>query len=96
MIRRLSNWLDDCIDKFIDIGMPFIFVGGMLLIVGIVIFFVVVAYISAQSPSFELRKDQWSCTATVVVPTTIYVESGKVLMPVTTTHNECTNWKRNY
>ena len=61
------------------------------------LFFAIPAMIYAwvqdsKSPTFTLRKDEWQCTASRLVPVTTYVQSGKVLIPITSTHKDCTQW----
>ncbi len=66
-----------------------------LTIVALFVAFVFVALaVDAQSPTISIRKDQWECTKSVDVTTTTYVQSGKVLVPMTITSQECTTYVR--
>lgn len=42
--------------------------------------------------TFELRKDEWTCANHKTYTTTTMVMSGKVMVPITTTHVDCINW----
>lgn len=84
-------------DAFIDfmlskLLMPgFVILAAVLLFVGVPVV-ALSAYIDSKSPSFSLRKDQWSCSASVERSTTTYVQSGKVMVPVTNYYNHCVQW----
>ena len=48
----------------------------------------------SNSPTFTLYKNQWACTNMQRVPITTYVQSGNVMVPVTTYADECHQWSR--
>lgn len=41
-----------------------------------------------------LHKGEWTCTAMHHATTTTYVMSGKVLIPITTSHSVCDEYRR--
>lgn len=49
---------------------------------------------SNNSPTFELRKDQWNCVETRTVTYTTHVLVGKVMVPQYHTSLECINYVR--
>lgn len=51
-------------------------------------------YKQSQSPTFELYKNQWTCSQSHREDTTMYVQSGKVLVPVTSHEKVCDQWTR--
>lgn len=67
----------------------------ILFVVGGSILFIYAAYKNSQSETFTLRKLEWTCTATHREATTVYVQSGKVLVPITTYHDVCDAYARN-
>ena len=48
----------------------------------------------AKSPTFTLGKADWVCTRSHTVTTTTYIMTGKVLVPTTSSHNECDQYQR--
>jgi len=49
----------------------------------------------AQSPDLAtLKKSEWVCAQSHPVTTTTYIMTGKVLVPVTNTHQECDQYNR--
>lgn len=85
MIDALENF-------FMDKVVPLL---GMSIIAAIVLAVPVIGYAlykDSQSPTFALRKDSWACSASVERSTTTYVQSGNVMVPITTYYKHCTQW----
>ena len=92
MIRYLlsGDWLLDIFDHL-----------GGLIIGGLILFVVggigMIIYSEVQrsnSPTMTLYKSEWECTGTRQVATTIYIQVGKVMVPQTTYHDECVEYKK--
>lgn len=83
---------NDILDWLTDYILPWVAILAIVFIVLIVPVLIYGAIKSNESPTFELRKDRWRCTASHPVTTTTYVMVGKVLMPISSTHNECDQW----
>lgn len=49
---------------------------------------------ASKSPTFTLRKSEWACTNVQTIPVTTYVQTGKVMLPVTTNTKVCHQWSR--
>lgn len=49
-------------------------------------------YAEYKAEKFSLRKDEWNCTASVERASTTYVQSGNVLLPITSYNKQCTQW----
>lgn len=66
-----------------------------LLIVGVVVVLIVAPfaiYADMKAERFSLRKDEWSCSASVERPVTTYIQSGNVMIPITSYTKHCTQW----
>jgi len=85
---------DLLLDFFFDRVMPWLtmlFISLVVIAIPVLIF----AYISANnSPTFELRKTEWTCTDSRQVSSTIYVQSGNVMTPITTYSDDCHQWAK--
>lgn len=44
--------------------------------------------------SVSLPLNEWACTQMHRIPTTIYIKSGDVMVPITTYHKECYQWSK--
>ncbi len=51
-------------------------------------------YTYSGKPTFELKKDEWSCTKVHERTTSHMVMVGKVMVPQSTTSNVCVEWSR--
>ena len=51
-------------------------------------------YQQSKSPTFELYKNQWTCSQSHREDTTMYVQTGKVLVPITSHDKVCDQWTR--
>lgn len=79
-------------DFLMDKVMPW-FVGLILVVaVGMVLLIPVALYAEYKAEKFYLRKDQWTCTASRLETSTTYIQSGNVMVPITSTHKHCTQW----
>lgn len=72
--------------------MPLVLVLIVLLVILGVPLAIYLLYASSQSPTFSLRKDEWACSASVERSSTVYVQSGNVMVPLTTHYKHCTQW----
>lgn len=84
---RILEWIVDHVVPWIGIV---VVVGLCLLLVALPVGCVM----AAKSPTFSLQKDEWSCVKTHREPTTTYIQSGKVLVPVTSYHDVCDVYSR--
>ena len=46
----------------------------------------------SKAERFSLKKDRWECSKSIQVPTTTYVQTGNVMVPITTYSTQCTQW----
>jgi hypothetical protein len=83
----ILDWLFEHAFPWVIIVM---FAGAVVFIVG----GVYVLYQGRNAPTITLRKSEWVCTNTHKVPTTIYIKSGELMIPMTTYRNECLQWNR--
>lgn len=88
----LENAQEFFFDKVAPVvAMGFIGLATLAFVIGIP-FAVYAFYKESQSPTFELRKDEWTCSASVERQSTTYVQSGNVMVPITNYYNHCTQW----
>lgn len=79
-------------DFFMDkLIMPLV---GVVL-VALLIFIPYALYTESKKPGFELKKDEWHCEQSHTVTTTTFIMSGKTMVPIISSHQECTQWNRN-
>ena len=68
----------------------------MVLAVAAVVLFLValpfIIYADMTAERFSLKKAEWSCSASVERPVTTYIQSGSVMVPMTTYTKHCTQW----
>lgn len=67
----------------------------VLILMALIITVPIVAYEEYTADKFYLRKDRWTCSASIRNPTTTYIQSGNVLVPITTYEIHCTQWTEN-
>lgn len=79
-------------DWLMDHVMPWIINVGIVLIVLLFVLAPFAIYAEYKAEKFSLKKDEWSCTASVERPTTTYIQSGNVMVPITTYSKHCTQW----
>lgn len=48
----------------------------------------------SKRPTFELKKGDWECTDTRTVTSTYYINVNNVMVPQTSSHEECIQWSR--
>lgn len=81
--------MDRFIDKLMDaIGVTCVVLLAAFLFLGLPAI-VYAMWHSANSPTFELRKDQWACTSAHIETSTMYVKVGEVLVPQTSNSSVC-------
>jgi len=81
--------IDYCCEKIAVIAVGFFLILGALFALGIY-----ASVIESRSAVIQLRKTEWECTGTQSVPTTIYVQTGKTLLPMTTYADVCVEYKK--
>ncbi len=86
------NLADRIIDWFMDNVMGWFLIIGIVLIAAFVLILPFALYAEYTAEKFSLKKDEWQCTASVERSSTTYVQSGSVLLPITTYSNHCTQW----
>ena len=87
MGERLFEWI-------VEKAMPWVFI---IFFAGILIFLPIGGYLSwkeSKQPTLTLRKDQWACTQSQQIPTTIYIKTGEVMVPMTTYNTVCNQWSK--
>ena len=84
--ESLMDWVGDRI-AVVLVGL---ILGGF----GLVLLLVYLLYADSQSPEIVLRKSEWQCVGTRRESTTIYVQVGKVMVPQTTYHDVCVEYKK--
>ncbi len=86
----MSQLVDQIMDKFFDVFVPI-----MLIVFVICLVAMVVATIAQLfSKTINLKESEWECTSFVDVESTVYIQSGNVLVPHKTTNRECAQWSR--
>lgn len=90
--------MDSLLDCIMDVVGPLLLIACIVLMAGVLLIGLPVgayfAWQDSQSPTFELRKDGWVCTASHVETSTIMIQVGKVLVPSTTSSTVCDRWDR--
>lgn len=85
MGERLFDWL-------LDHVMPWLMSAAIVAVVLFVVALPFLIYADYKAERFALRKDEWLCSASVERPSTTYIQSGSVLVPITTYSKHCTQW----
>lgn len=86
--------MTDLIDWMVErIMLVFVSVCFLLVFIGLP-WFLYAWYTSSKSPTFELRKDQWTCSRSHVETSTYYIKSGSVMVPQISHNAECDEWTR--
>ena len=80
------------LDWLFDNVMPWIMNLAIVAIVLLIAAAPFAIYAEYKAEKFYLRKDEWACTASVERPITTYVQSGNVMVPITTYSKHCTQW----
>lgn len=71
--------------------LPFVVVALIAMIIAFP-FVVFRAFKRSRSPTFDLKKDEWSCTQVYEYTTTQTILVGKVMIPQTITRHDCVQW----
>jgi hypothetical protein len=82
--------MDDWIEKSL-MGCLFFCLAALL---GIIIVAGVAAYQELGRPTFDLKKDDWSCSENHVESYTTLIMVGKVMVPQTHVSTVCDNYRR--
>lgn len=83
---------NNVLDWLFDHVVPWIVNIGIALIVILIALAPFAIYAEYKAEKFALRKDEWVCSASVERPITTYVQSGNVMVPITTYTKHCTQW----
>ncbi len=83
----LFEWLMDHV-------MPWFISVAIIALIGFCIIAPFAIWKDSQRPTFELKKDDWTCARAHQEQTTTYVKSGSVMIPVTSTYDVCDMYKR--
>ena len=84
---RILDWVFENI-------MPWLLIGTLLFLVLLIPAVAIDAWERMKSPTFTLRKSEWVCMQNQRIPTTTYVMSNNVMLPITSYHDECHQWNR--
>lgn len=88
----MTDFWIDCLGWICEkIILPFIVVGMALFIISVP-FLIYACHQEQKRPTFELKKDDWSCSREHEYVTTTMVMVGKVMVPQTITHHDCIQW----
>ena len=80
------------LDWFIDNVFGWLLIGGIVILAVIIVIAPIAIYADSQRPEFSLKKDEWTCTQFVERASTTYVQSGNVMVPITSYSKHCTQW----
>lgn len=91
--------MDRIVDFIMDYIMPIIFAAFVVIVIAVLFFVLPMAiYDEMTSPTFSLRKDQWTCTSSHQETSTIYTHPYPnmpgVMMPITNASDVCDQWSR--
>lgn len=82
----------DILEWMIDRIFPWLMILGIIALVVIVALLPFSLYAEYKAEKFSLKKDDWACSASVERASTTYVQSGNVMVPLTTYSKHCTQW----
>lgn len=82
----ILNWVADRIAVVI--------IGGLLLSSLGIGWLIYASWAESRSPVIQLQKTEWECAGTKSEATVVYVQSGKVLVPITTYHDVCVLYRK--
>lgn len=85
----IDNFIEWFIDGFMRIIL-LIFIMSIILGIPLEIY---AYYQDAKKPTFELKKDEWSCSLEHEYSTTNIVLVGKIMVPQMVTHHDCIRWE---
>lgn len=77
-----------------DWGVIFISAVGLGLL-ALLVWLIAAMVIQARSPTFELHKNEWTCTDSRMETYVYFVMVGKTMVPMTGVHDVCYNYARN-
>jgi hypothetical protein len=87
--------MSDLLLDFLDWLMPAFLLIAVLGSIALIGYGGVLIWQDAAAETFELRRDQWSCTSSHAVTSTTYILIGKILAPTTNTQPPvCDQWTR--
>lgn len=82
------------LDWMLDHTVPWLLILGIVILVLMVIVAPFAWYAESKAERFALRKDEWTCTQSHERALTTYVQSGSVMVPLTTYSKECDQWSK--
>jgi len=75
-----------------DFMVNFILIPAACILAAFCVLVLGMALFGPKSPTFELRKDGWTCTASHTHRSALLVPAGKVLIPVPRNDTVCDQW----
>ena len=84
----------DILEWIFENVMPWALLAVILFLFFLGIAGIISFYQYCRSPDFTLKKEEWECTKKVDVESTYYIMVGKVMVPQTSTTEECVQWTR--
>jgi len=85
MGERLLDWM-------LDNVVPWLMSATIGFIVLVIVALPFALYAESQAETFELKKYAWVCSQSVERPTTTYIQTGNIMVPMTTYSKHCTQW----
>lgn len=85
---------DRILDFIIDNIIPWIFILALVACAFFLLACPFIIYAESNKEGFELKKDDWVCMQKISTPTTVYVQNGNIMMPITTYSESCNQWNR--
>lgn len=83
---------NDVMEWLFDHVVPWMMSAAIVVVVLLVILAPFAFYAEYTAEKFSLKKDEWVCSASVERASTTYVQSGNVMVPITTHSKHCTQW----
>lgn len=80
----------------VDYVIGFVGAAIVIVLVGVLGFAMYDMWNQSRTPTFELYKNQWTCTKEVVESSFTPIFNGKSTTMVPTTKNVCVQWNRNH
>ena len=88
-LEEIAGWIWDRL-------LPLLMILLAIAIVVVPSWLIYVLWVDSKSPTFELRKDEWACSASIERQSTTYIKSGDVMVPITSHYKHCTQWSERH
>lgn len=86
------NIANDILEWLFDYILPWFILFAIFIVIPFMAFSI---YYASNKPNFTLAKQEWHCSKNKTYTTTTMVLSGKVMVPLIQTINECVQWSHN-